>query len=157
VQFKGGRGFETMLEAIEHSGVPPNVLEIEFTESAFVDVSSDTMSWIRSLSERGVSFAIDDFGTGYSSLIMLRQLRANKLKIDREFVKDMLADPNDAAIVHATVSLAKTLGMAVVAEGIEDAAQAAYLRDIGCDVGQGFHFARPMPAKDILARYRTSA
>ncbi|MBC9071500.1 EAL domain-containing protein [Thauera sp. CAU 1555] len=154
VQFKGGRGFESMLETIERSGVPPDVLEIEFTESAFVDVGSDTLAWIRNLSERGVHFAIDDFGTGYSSLIMLRQLRAHKLKIDREFVKDMLADPNDAAIVHATVSLAKTLGMTVVAEGIEEAAQADYLRGIGCDVGQGYHFARPMSAEDILTRYR---
>ncbi|THF58066.1 putative bifunctional diguanylate cyclase/phosphodiesterase [Pseudothauera rhizosphaerae] len=153
VQFKGGRGMESMLETIEGSGVPPSVLEIEFTESAFVDVGNDTLAWIRSLSERGVHFAIDDFGTGYSSLIMLRQLRAHKLKIDREFVKDMMSDPNDAAIVHATVSLAKTLGMTVVAEGIEEAAQADYLLRLGCDVGQGYHFAAPMPADDILARY----
>ncbi len=153
VQFKGARALESMLETIEQSGVPPNVLEIEFTESAFVDVGNDTLAWIRNLSERGVHFAIDDFGTGYSSLIMLRQLRAHKLKVDREFVKDMLSDPNDAAIVHATVSLAKTLGMTVVAEGIEEAAQAEYLLRIGCDVGQGYHFARPMPAEEILARY----
>ncbi|THF67464.1 EAL domain-containing protein [Pseudothauera nasutitermitis] len=157
VQFKGARAYESMLEAVEQASMPPGMLEIEFTESAFVEVSSETLRWIGMLSERGVHFAIDDFGTGYSSLIMLRQLRAHKLKIDREFVKDMLGDPNDAAIVHATVSLAKTLGMTVVAEGIEEAAQAEYLMGLGCDIGQGYHFARPMPAADILERYGPGA
>ena len=152
-QFRGGRGLEQMTEIIDSGIAPPAALEIEFTESAFVDAGQDTLAWIAALRERGVHFAIDDFGTGYSSLIMLRQIQADKLKVDREFVKDMLTDPNDAAIVHATVSLAKTLGMVVVAEGIEEAEQADYLRVIGCDVGQGYHFARPMNAEEILARY----
>lgn len=106
------------------------------------------------LRARQVGFAIDDFATGYSSLLMRRQLQAHKLKIDREFVKDMFDDPNDAAIVRATVSLAKSLGMIVVAEDIEAAAQAGARRAIGCDVGQGVHFARPMSAAAILERYR---
>jgi EAL domain-containing protein (putative c-di-GMP-specific phosphodiesterase class I) len=154
VQLKGGRGFEGILAIVERSPMPPGTLEIEFTESAFVDVSADTLNWIARLRALHVSFAIDDFGTGYSSLLMLRQLQAHKLKIDREFVKDMLEDPNDAAIVRATVSLAKSLGMMVVAEGIEEAAQADALRAIGCDVGQGYLFARPLSAADILERYR---
>jgi len=155
VQIKGGRGFEQILAIVESCGMPPGTLEIEFTESAFVDVSADTLQWIARLRALEVGFAIDDFGTGYSSLLMLRQLQAHKLKIDREFVKDMLDDPNDAAIVRATVSLAKSLGMMVVAEGIEAPAQAEALRAIGCDVGQGFLFARPMSPAAILERYRS--
>ncbi len=154
VQIKGGRGFEPILALIERCGLPAGTLEIEFTESAFVEVSADTLDWLGRLRALAVRFAIDDFGTGYSSLLMLRELQAHKLKIDREFVKDMLDDPNDAAIVRATVSLAKSLGMMVIAEGIETAGQAEALRRIGCDVGQGFHFARPLPPDEVLARYR---
>ncbi|MDD3519495.1 MAG: EAL domain-containing protein, partial [Chromatiales bacterium] len=113
-QFKGGHGFEALAQAIEDCGMPAGALEIEFTESAFVNVDADTLSWIARLSERGVHFAIDDFGTGYSSLVMLRQFQAHKLKVDQGFVRDMLHDANDAAIVHATISLAKSLGMMVV-------------------------------------------
>ncbi len=152
-QFKGSYGFQGMLEAVERAGVPYDALEIEFTESAFMHVDADALAWIGTLSKRGVHFAIDDFGTGYSSLVMLRQFQANKLKIDCGFVRDMLHDANDAAIVQATISLAKSLGIVTVAEGIEHAAQAASLRQMGCDIGQGYHFARPMRPEAFLARY----
>ncbi len=153
LQLKGARALEQLLATVERCAMPPGTLEIEFTESAFVDVSAETLAWIAHLRALHVRFAIDDFGTGYSSLLMLRQLQADKLKIDREFVKDMLDDPNDAAIVRATVSLAKSLGMTVVAEGIEELAQADALREIGCDVGQGFLFARPLAPELVLERY----
>ncbi len=152
-QFKGGHGFESLARAIESCNVPPEALEIEFTESAFMHVDADALSWIAKLSSSGVHFAIDDFGTGYSSLVMLRQFQAHKLKVDQSFVRDMLEDVNDAAIVRATISLAKSIGMIVVAEGIEEAEQAARLREMGCDIGQGYHFARPMPPEEILSRY----
>src|SRR4028118_863325 len=101
------------------------------------------------LREMGVGISIDDFGTGYSSLAYLKRLPADALKIDRSFVAGLGEDLEDTAIVSMVVELAHTLGMGVVAEGVETEAQAALLKDLGCDLGQGYRFSRPLPSKEV--------
>lgn len=143
-QLNNSRDFELLRNALDNCVLPHGALELEFTESAFLNLDENIWNWIVQLKQQGIRTAIDDFGTGYSSMALLRQLRADTLKIDQQFVRDMLSDANDAAIVKATVALAKALGLAIVAEGIETSDQAAFLEALGCDLGQGYHFSRPV-------------
>ena len=136
-------------QLIARAGIDPSLLELEITESAAMRDPEATRGLLRQLRERGISVAIDDFGTGYSSLSYLKLFAIDRIKIDRGFVTDIETDANDAAIVTATVGLAHSLGLTVVAEGVETAFQSNFLRAHGCDEAQGYLFARPMPAEQF--------
>jgi EAL domain-containing protein (putative c-di-GMP-specific phosphodiesterase class I) len=113
------------------------------------------MMSLRRLKSRGLRLSIDDFGTGYSSLSYLKRFHVDSLKIDQSFVRDILQDEDDRAIVQAVVQMARSLNLRTVAEGVEDDEQARMLRDLGCEDGQGYVFARPLPARDFENWLRT--
>ena len=135
-------------------GLGGNDLELEITESVAMKNPQGTTRLLTQLRELGIELAIDDFGTGYSSLAYLKQLPLDRLKLDRSFVMDIEHDPNDAAISAATISLAHSLGLSVVAEGVETASQFEFLKRLDCDVVQGYFFSRPLPAAEAEAFLR---
>ncbi|WP_018216433.1 putative bifunctional diguanylate cyclase/phosphodiesterase [Salinispora vitiensis] len=139
---------------LRHTGLPPERLQLEITESAMMSPAEEPVQALRRLADLGVRIAIDDFGTGYSNLAYLRDLPVTELKVAGEFVAGLRAqEPQaDERIVASLVSLAHALNLTVTAEGVETAGQAERLRAIGCDAGQGWHFGRPEPADRILAR-----
>jgi diguanylate cyclase (GGDEF)-like protein len=128
------------------ANLPPDCLELELTETLMMHNTEQFIARLRELKEMGVRLAIDDFGTGYSSLAYLKRFPVDCLKIDQSFIRDIAADPHDAAITRSVIALAHSLDMEVVAEGVETASQLAYLREHGCDQIQGYHFSRPVPA-----------
>jgi diguanylate cyclase (GGDEF)-like protein/PAS domain S-box-containing protein len=138
---------------IEHHGLQPGDLELEVTESVAMENPERAVSQLQALRDLGVMLAIDDFGTGYSSLAYLKMLPIQVLKLDRAFVRDIETDANDAAISAATLALARSLGLAVVAEGVETEAQRAFLAGHGCDYLQGYLFGRPEPAASWTAAW----
>jgi EAL domain-containing protein (putative c-di-GMP-specific phosphodiesterase class I) len=131
---------------LDRVGVEPSVLTLELTESSTMTDTAGSQRALNSLNELGVSLSIDDFGTGYSSLSRLKQIPFNELKIDKSFVKEMVSDRGDEAIVRSTIDLARNLGRSVIAEGVEDRATLQRLTLLGCDAAQGFYLARPLPA-----------
>jgi len=137
---------------LERYSVPASSLELEITESSIMSEPRRTTAVLTKLHEMGMKLSIDDFGTGYSSLAYLKQLPVTAIKIDKSFVIDMATDPDDAMIVQSTVTLGHNLGLAVIAEGIEDRETYERLRGWGCEMGQGFHISRPVPAEN-LARW----
>ncbi|MGH2511988.1 MAG: EAL domain-containing protein, partial [Candidatus Limnocylindrales bacterium] len=146
---------EQVVAILASTGLPADSLELEITESVVMDNSEEAIAAMRTLQRLGMKLVLDDFGTGYSSLAYLKRLPLDTIKIDRSFVAGLVEDPVDLSIVQAVVSLAHGLGMAVTAEGIETAGQRDCLRDLGCDRGQGYYFARPMAAdqfEDLLGR-----
>jgi EAL domain-containing protein (putative c-di-GMP-specific phosphodiesterase class I) len=138
--------------ALEQTGLPPELLELEITESAIMAQGEQAVEAIRELKALGVSIALDDFGTGYSSLAYLKRFAIDTLKIDRSFVRDIPEDRNDQAIAATIIAMARTLGIQVLAEGVETPEQLAFLCSHGCHAWQGFLFSRPVPAKDLVAR-----
>ena len=135
---------------LREAGVAASALTLEITESTIMADPERAITVLNDLAAMGVELAIDDFGTGYSSLSQLKRLPVTELKIDRSFVMNMASDDNDAVIVNSTIDLGRNLGLRVVAEGIEDAATWARLALLGCDVGQGYHLSRPVPAAQLL-------
>ena len=138
---------------LKESGLPPESLELEITESSLMHSVDEALAQVQALAMMGVHLTIDDFGTGYSSLAYLKRFPVGRLKIDRSFVRDLCEDREDAAIVASIIGLAKTLGMDVVAEGVETAAQLAALRSEGCRLCQGFLFSKPRPGDDVAALF----
>jgi diguanylate cyclase (GGDEF)-like protein len=138
-------------EALRESQLPAGLICLEITESGLMDDPRSAQSTLRKLRELGVATSIDDYGTGYSSLAYIKQLAVNELKIDRTFVSGMEADHSNAAIVRSTIELGHNLGLTVAAEGVETDHELAVLRRYGCDLAQGFLFARPMPAAELEA------
>jgi EAL domain-containing protein (putative c-di-GMP-specific phosphodiesterase class I) len=143
-QFRQPDLLDTIAEALRASGLSPRHLELEITESILMEHSEATMTSLRELSAMGIQLAIDDFGTGYSSLSYLTRFPIDTLKVDRSFVRDIGVDANDAAIVQAVIAMAHSLGLTVVAEGVETKEQLDFLRRNHCDEIQGYFFSRPL-------------
>ncbi len=131
--------------------LPPRSLELEVTETGLMEDISTAAQHLLSLRRSGALIAIDDFGTGYSSLSYLKSLPLDKIKIDKSFVQDLLDDDDDATIVRAIIQLGKSLGMQVIAEGVETAEQEAYIISEGCHEGQGYYYSKPLPARELAA------
>jgi len=129
--------------------LPPRSLELEVTETGLMEDISTAAQHLLSLRRSGALIAIDDFGTGYSSLSYLKSLPLDKIKIDKSFVQDLLDDDDDATIVRAIIQLGKSLGMQVIAEGVETAEQETYIISEGCHEGQGYHYSKPLPAREL--------
>jgi EAL domain-containing protein (putative c-di-GMP-specific phosphodiesterase class I) len=153
-------GLATMVQGVLiETGLAPRALELEITETHLIrDHNADeAVATMRELQALGVAFVIDDFGTGYASLTYLKRFPFRALKIDKSFVQDLGASPHDAVIVCATIAMTCALGIRVIAEGVETAAQAAFLRTHGCASAQGHYFARPESANDMTERLRRQA
>lgn len=131
--------------------LPPRSLELEVTETGLMEDISTAAQHLLSLRRSGALIAIDDFGTGYSSLSYLKSLPLDKIKIDKSFVQDLLDDDDDATIVRAIIQLGKSLGMQVIAEGVETAEQETYIVAQGCHEGQGYHYSKPLSARELTS------
>lgn len=149
LQFKTQNFPEKLAEILAETGLDPHYLELEITESIAMEHTNETISRLSALREMGVKLSIDDFGKGYSSLSYLKHLPVTTLKIDMAFVREMLTNQYDAAIVEAILTLAKSLNMEVIAEGIENHQQHQALRDLGCKLGQGYLFSHPVPPEEL--------
>ena len=147
LQFRQAGFVEQVLEVLDATGADPQRLKLELTESLLVADVERTVDKMNALKARGIGFSLDDFGTGYSSLAYLKRLPLGQLKIDRSFVRDVLTDPNDAAIARTILGLGHTLGLDVIAEGVETASQRDFLAQNGCQSYQGYLFSRPVPAE----------
>ena len=145
---------DQVLAVLQRTGADPRRLKLELTESLLVSNVEDVIEKMSALKAKGVGFALDDFGTGYSSLSYLKRLPLDQLKIDQSFVRDIHLDPNDAAIARTIVALANSLGLGVIAEGVETKAQHDFLSSAGCHAHQGYFFSRPLPIDEfeLLAR-----
>ena len=153
VHFTRGNLENSVIAALEESGLDPALLELELTESILISNTENVLATVKRLKQLGIKLSIDDFGTGYSSLSYLKRFEVDKLKIDQSFIRDLASDPEDAAIVRAIVQMAESLGLTTIAEGVENETTLAYLSAFGCDEAQGYFFARPMPA-ELLPDYR---
>jgi EAL domain-containing protein (putative c-di-GMP-specific phosphodiesterase class I) len=148
-QMKHPRFLEMLTGIIHETGVDPRNLELEFTESVIMDNVDNTIQIFGKLKEMGIQLSIDDFGTGYSSLNYLKHFPVDRIKIDKSFVADVNRKESDAAIIEAIVSMAQSLSLRVVAEGVENSDQLHSLSKLGCDEVQGFYLAMPMHAEAL--------
>jgi EAL domain-containing protein (putative c-di-GMP-specific phosphodiesterase class I) len=148
-QFKHPEFVQQVKSLLSTSGADPQCLKLELTESLLLGDTQDAILKMTELKAIGVSFALDDFGTGYSSLSYLKLLPLKQLKIDQSFVRDVMTDPNDAAIARTVLALGHSLGLTVVAEGVETEAQRAFLAQHGCRLFQGYLFGRPVPIAQL--------
>ncbi len=148
-QFRHPSFVDHLFGVFDASGIDPRQLKLELTESLLIEDMQLTIEKMTHLKSRGVKFSLDDFGTGYSSLYYLKSLPLDQLKIDQSFVRDVLTDPNDAAIVRTIITLGASLGFAVIAEGVETEAQRDFLFLHGCRAFQGYLYSRPVPAREL--------
>jgi len=149
IQFRSPGFAQTVVDALDASGLRPDRLEVEITESVLLQNGEATLAILHHLRSLGVRIAMDDFGTGYSSLTYLQSFPFDKIKIDRCFVKDIRDNQGSLNIVRAVAGLAKGIGMTTTAEGVETAEQLDSVTSVGCTEMQGFHFSRPRPASEI--------
>jgi EAL domain-containing protein (putative c-di-GMP-specific phosphodiesterase class I) len=155
MEFQDEAFLEHLTLILHESGIDPRALELELTESALMKRVEATAAILRTLKESGVQIAVDDFGTGYSSLSYLRKFPIDSLKIDQSFVRQIGKGSDDAAIVTAVISMARSLKLRVVAEGVETAKELEFLKVHECDEAQGYYFGRPMPAPQFAALLRS--
>jgi EAL domain-containing protein (putative c-di-GMP-specific phosphodiesterase class I) len=148
-QFQESGLLSQVAAALDASGVSPESLIFEITETVVMEDLPGAREVMKKLSRLGVRLAIDDFGTGHSSLAYLKQFPVHEVKVDRTFVQDIAESPVDSAIVRAVIDVANAMGIAVVAEGVETEEQVAGLKMLGCQVGQGFYFSRPLRAEEF--------
>ena len=140
---------DTIADLLRSTGTSPDLLVLEITESSLMVDLPQTQAILNRLREMGMRISIDDFGTGHSTLAYLKRLPIDQIKIDRSFVKDMVSDATDRVIVRSTIDLAHSLGLGVVAEGVEDGTTQHLLASLGCDEAQGFHLSRPLPGEQL--------
>jgi len=157
VQFRQEGFLELIRRVLGDTGLSPQYLELELTESLIMSNSETILSMLRQLKATGVKLSIDDFGTGYSSLSYLKHFPVYKLKVDRSFVRDITLDPDDAAIISTIISMAKSLNLKAIAEGVETQEQMTFLRQHQCDEVQGYYFSQPLPADDFASFARRAA
>ncbi|HWY53921.1 MAG TPA: EAL domain-containing protein [Terriglobales bacterium] len=155
VQFRQEDFCELIRRVLQQTGLAPEYLELELTESLLLSSADVTFSVLQKLKAMGLKLAIDDFGTGYSSFSYLRQFRVSKIKIDRSFVRDVAVNPDDAAITSAIISMAKSLNLKVIAEGVENEAQMSFLRAHQCDEIQGYYFSKPLAVDKVGDKLRS--
>jgi len=153
-QFRQDNLVEMIDSILRETGISPKLLELELTEGLLMENTSETSMILGQLKSRGVQVAIDDFGTGYSSLSYLKRFPIDRLKIDQSFVRDIITDSNDAAIAVAVISLGRSLGLSVIAEGVETGDQLEFLGVQKCDEYQGYHFSRPVPPEEIVCLFK---
>lgn len=152
-QLQGSELQDAVAALLDETGLAPELLELEVTEDILIEDAEKAQRTFREIRARGVKIAFDDFGTGYGSLSYLKAFPLDTLKIDQTFVRQLLNDSGDAAIVRATIDLGRSLGLSIIAEGIEDLETANCLKDMGCKEGQGYHFGRPLPAAEFEQRF----
>ena len=150
-QFRQADFVKHVLESIDRAGASPRNIKLEITESMLLDNLEETVSVMNVLKSHGLRFSLDDFGTGYSSLAYLKRLPLDQLKIDRTFVRDILANAANGAVAQAIISLAGALGLVVIAEGVETDEQRKFLANLGCNCFQGYLFSRPVPVAEFEA------
>jgi diguanylate cyclase (GGDEF)-like protein/PAS domain S-box-containing protein len=155
IQFRHPHLPELVTQILDEEKLAPQYLELELTEGVAMEDAPAAIAVMDRLHARGIRMSIDDFGTGYSSLSYLKRFKVYKLKIDQSFVRDISHDPEDRAIVVAIISLASSLGLQTIAEGVETEGQLAFLREQGCDEVQGYYFSKPLPADEFVAFMRT--
>ncbi|MGB7846412.1 MAG: EAL domain-containing protein [Candidatus Acidiferrum sp.] len=149
VQFRQKAFPELVQRVLDETGLSPEYLDLELTEGLIISSPEVVLSAFHELKEMGVKLSIDDFGTGYSNLSYLRHFPVHKLKIDRSFIRDLASDPDDASITSTIISMARSLNLKVIAEGVENEGQMSFLRAHDCDEYQGFYFSKPLPASDF--------
>jgi diguanylate cyclase (GGDEF)-like protein/PAS domain S-box-containing protein len=149
VQFRHPHLPELVTTILEDIGLPPEYLELELTEAVAMHDPKSAYAIMDNLHDRGIRMSIDDFGTGYSSLSYLKKFKVYKLKIDQSFIRDISTDPEDKAIVNAVISMAHSLGLKAIAEGVETVEQLKYLREQGCDEVQGYYFSKPLNSESF--------
>lgn len=149
-QFREKNLAETIVKVLDETGLQAHYLDLEITESLIMSHANSTLALLQKLHRLGVGFSIDDFGTGYSSLAYLKRFPVQSLKIDKSFVRDLISDADDAAIVSAIVAMAKSLKLKVIAEGVETKGQLDYLSTLYCNEYQGYYFSRPVPAATLV-------
>ena len=154
-QFTDPELVSNIVHVLEETGIPPELLELEITESTMMRDVEHALAKLSAIRQLGVRLAIDDFGTGYSSLSQLKRFPIDTLKVDRSFIRDIPTNAEDIAITEAIIAMGRSLGVTVVAEGVETAEQQAFLSTRACHEMQGFFFSRPAPPEDFVELLRT--